>query len=182
MSTEIIIKSSDGEIATLILADIETITLQKGDYVYISEYKNSVKLKIVNDTLEIIFLNNKSILIENMVTLLKKNDDEILNGLMDKLDITAIAFWDDNGDFKEISLYEELIDLIKNQTIKDDKIKPNNINPIIDNPNENIDLPNDIVWGKSEKQIKDGDDVFDVLKSDNITVYLDKNITATNIQ
>lgn len=167
MSTEITIKSSDGEIVTLTLADIETITLQKGDYVYISEYKNSVKLKMVNDTLEIIFLNNKSILIENMVTLLKKNDDEILNGLMDKLDITAIAFWDDNGDFKEISLYEELIDLIENQTIKDDTI---------------IDLSNDIVWEKFEKQIIDGDDVFDVLKSDNITVYLDKNKTTTNIQ
>jgi hypothetical protein len=176
------IKSSNGQITNHDITYIETITLQKGDYIYISESRKFLKLELMENSLEIEFPNKEKVVLDSVLTLFDENGGEIVNGLMDKLDTTSIAFLDENSNFVEISSLDELLNFIEKT---DDKPKINYEDNNQDNKGaEKVELDNnfaDIIWDKSNESIKDGDNSFDVWVNEDLTVYLDTSITAKDI-
>ncbi|WP_428024861.1 hypothetical protein, partial [Arcobacter sp.] len=126
MANQITIKSPNGENKLYDINTTDLINVNKGDYVFIPELATSLKMEINDGSLDITFPDGHNILIKNIVDLISQNSGEIVNGLMDKLDDTAIAFMNESGQFDEVSFFEQLLSLIE-ESAAGNKVKTLNI-------------------------------------------------------
>lgn len=113
MATNITVKSPNGESTIYDVSKNDIINVKKGDYVFVPEQSTSLDLQVVDGSLSIKFPDGNNVLVKNVVNLITENSAIDSNGLMDKLDITAISFLDENGDFKEVDFFDKLLALIE---------------------------------------------------------------------
>ncbi|WP_419764651.1 MAG: tandem-95 repeat protein [Arcobacter sp.] len=113
MASQITIKSPNGENKSYEISETDLINVQKGDYVFVPELATSLSLEIVDGSLKITFPDGHNVVVQNIVDFISENNGESINGLMDKLDITAIAFMNENGEYEEVSFFEQLLALIE---------------------------------------------------------------------
>ena len=129
MATQITVKSPNGDNALYDVSTTDLINVQKGDYVFVPELATSLKMQIIDGSLSMTFSDGKKVLIQNIVNLITENSGEIINGLMDKLEITAIAFMNENGEYEEISFFEKLLTMLEEAAAGN---KVNNLNFVFD--------------------------------------------------
>ncbi len=117
MSHIIKIKQSDGSFRELEVKSNSSISLNKGEVIYIDEPINNVDLKIAdNKSMEISYSNGESIIIDRLVDVLSNQDER---------DIPVLNFKTEELELQSIDTYEKLIEALEASALQ--KFETNSI-------------------------------------------------------
>ncbi|PLY09999.1 MAG: hypothetical protein C0626_06870, partial [Arcobacter sp.] len=168
MASQITVKSPNGESSSYQISETDLINVQKGDYVFVPELATSLNLEIVDGSLKITFPDGHNVVVQNIVDLISDNSGDVSNGLMDKLDITAIAFMNEDGEYEEVSFFEQLLALIEEAAAGNKASSLNILGNEIPLTDEPIN-PNDENENNDERQrsIRDDEQSFSSTNSSN---------------
>ena len=146
MSSNITVQTANGEKLLFDTNSTILIDINKGDNVFVPELASSLKLEILGNNLKITFDNGNVVELQDIIKLIADNNININNGLFDKVDITVIAFMNEDGNYVEVDFFEKLLELIDASAagnvdevlrLLNDKATPVNDSTIIEDEGEN---------------------------------------------